>query len=109
MNVRDVSKLPQWAQLKIQVLERTVDNLKQSLAEVPQSRIRWGCNFHGSSGYVPENKEVRFFLDPEKPHRWIEVRLTKSDGLQVYGNDQLMVHLNSSNHLHLNTDEKGVY
>ena len=109
MSVENISKLPQWAQRKIKLLERKVHDLEQSLASVPVTQIMWGSELLGPHGYIPTDKAIRFSLDLQKPYRWIEFRLDGDKGIEVYGSTQLMVHLNSSNHMHLNTDEKGVY
>lgn len=105
----DISKLPKWAQDTIRRLQYDIKVLKESLDKVPHSQVQWGSEQHGPYGFIPDDRAVRFYLDKNQPHRWVECKLDGEGGIEIYGNTQLMIHLNSGNHMHLNTGEKGVY
>lgn len=92
---RDVTKLPKWAQTRIDTLERNNAYLKAVLAEGPEDSDTFADPYSDSPRPLGKRTMIRFDVgDSSREH--FDVRL-EGDVLEVYGGSALMLRPHAAN------------
>jgi hypothetical protein len=105
-SVEDVTKLPEWAQMRIRSLESNADYWKkrafQAAPERVESNVVINESFMSRDGNLPDDARVRFYFDGKSRREFIECSM-EAGGLRLYGNSVLVISCYASNVCTVNT------
>ncbi len=102
----DTTKLPKWAQARIEQLERQVADLQAQArinAGETQTRVSVGTVLEMERHCVNDSTLWRFTPDPNHPQDWVEVGLRK-DQVEVRGSHCIVLRPKAGNSVEVTLD-----
>ena len=99
----DISKLPKWAQSKIQDLEKQISSLRKSRDPHEGSMIEWGyghMDFQMAHGNIPTGERVKFIID-KKQDRYVCVRVDDDNTVLISSSHEIALYPHATNTIHV--------
>lgn len=103
MTERDITKLPVWAQRKIEVLQRDISYLNSKLAAGPENSNTFADPYSSAPRPLGDSPTVEFVVGPDKLRDRIRVRV-EGDEIDVNGSTIMTVRPRAGNSVRIGID-----